>query len=441
MPSDVARLRFVLSADSGGLKSGCKEAIGSLKDMSSQAGQAMNRLDSGSIDWRGLKKSARSLKFVGREMGGMVKGGLGDLIGIAGAGAAMGPVGAAMAAGAVGVNWIQQQQQEKEREREASLARMNAASQIEGHGRGANRGMDVGQYRQLAMIAGEDTKFLDDMARSMKDLADAGPAASSELKKLGRDIQALGSSMGLSGQAGKEASMKEKTAALEKEMEGRGQRKNFFGGDQAKVMEDFFTQKYQKEGLQEGEAKKKAREKMSGFTTYSIFGGEYQLTGGGFGDSKEQTDKYQAAMSEVKDSLDEQKKSIVERAALRDQGGKEAQGLRTNKEKLSDRMSEIKKIEDVGGYGGTDAENKDYADRARKKAEKELGSKPAGMAGAVASGSQEAYSLVAQAQMAAQGAGSGGQDVTDATVAAKLDILTEVIRGRKSGLSLASDVI
>lgn len=400
MPAaDVARLRFVMSADSGGLKSGCKDAIGSLKDMSDQTGRSMQRMDSGGINWKGLKRSARSLKFVGREMGGMFKGVLGDAIGIAATGAAMGPMGAALAAGAVGVNMYQEHQKQLEEDRTKAALQFREASV---------KGLDAATYRSISSIAGDDTKFLDDLAVGMKRLADAGPNASQQLKQFGQDVENFKLSLGLQGKEGKAVEQSQLAFAGEKRLENAGLRKDWFGGDQADAMTKHFAQKYQDEGLGEKDAWKKARAKMRKFTTWSVLAQEYQLTGGGFGDPEEQTKAYKEAMAEYEADLQSKQKKLVEKAEIQGKGQSQALGLRTNKEKLEGRLKEIDKIKSAGGYGETNKENEVIAGRAAHEAideyKKAQGMDKVNMAGAAQYGSVEAYSTIAQSQMGAAAA-------------------------------------
>jgi hypothetical protein len=202
-----------MSADASGLQSGCKEASGSLKDMKQDFGRVSEEIDGKGFDWKGMKKSARSLKFVGREMGGMIKGGLGDVIGIAATGAAMGPAGAALAAGAVGMKMLDEHQQQITEDRANALHTMRESSRL---------GISADSYSSIKGVAGDDTKFLDDMAGAMKKLQDEGPNASEALKQLGRDIQGLDVTKGIGGKEGEDLSRERKVAAVEKMLTDQG---------------------------------------------------------------------------------------------------------------------------------------------------------------------------------------------------------------------------
>jgi hypothetical protein len=69
--ADVARLRFILSADAGGLKAGVKEGTGSLKDMASSAGQHGDRAGEqfGEKFYHGSAKKLRALSHVAENFG------------------------------------------------------------------------------------------------------------------------------------------------------------------------------------------------------------------------------------------------------------------------------------------------------------------------------------------------------------------------------------
>ena len=104
-------------------------------------------MDSGSIDWKGLKKSARSLKFVGREMGGVFKGGLGDVMGVATAGIGMGKLGGAMAVGAIGTNMVMEHFAEERRKQEEKQGQ--AFSTMQGGGNTASGPRSTASWSRL----------------------------------------------------------------------------------------------------------------------------------------------------------------------------------------------------------------------------------------------------------------------------------------------------
>jgi hypothetical protein len=379
--ADVARLRFVMSADSGGLKAGCKDASGSLKDMESQTRQSVGRMDGQGIDWKGIKKSARSLKFVGREMGGMFKGAIGDVMGMATAGMGMGKLGGAMAIGAIGTNLVMEHFAEEERKRQEEHQKAFATV----HG-AASHGISATKYRELETIAAGDDKFLSDMADTMKQLADAGPGASAALKSLGREIGDIKGNMGIRGEHAKTSSQQMLIDAGEERMKKLGFGRDSWGGinsEAAHALKQHAYDKLRKSGLSDKEAKKQLASRLS----------------------KEGFDPLMAEWE--KDAEQSTQKAEKRGALLQDPN------LKTNKEKLNEKLHQIGDTQkDIDADKGLSAEEKaSYREKSARAAQEAIEDyKKAqhggavGMAGAAESGSAEAYSVIAQARMGAQGA-------------------------------------
>jgi hypothetical protein len=370
--ADVARLRFILSADSGGLKAGCKEGAGSLKDMSSQVGRDMGRMDNLTPDWKGLKKSARSLRFVGCELGGVFKGGIGDAIGIATAGAGLGPIGAAAAIGAAGINLAQQHDQELKQQRAAAAASFREARHY---------GIDAGTYRSLKAIAGDDAEFLDALADGMKRLKDAGPTASESLKRFGKDVEDFKLSLGFKGDEGERAKTHQLAMAERHDMEVAG----------------------------------KPDESWSDW----LLDTSYAATKRGL----HQTEGYEKPLADRAEKRMKQKDSLIARDELmRDPK------FRTNRENFTERLSHLDELQKSGAdqliVGRATKDAIDEYHKAQGGA--------AGMAGAAVAGSAEAYSVVAQAQMGAAGAGNDVATTNDILEKANFPELLKAVKNIKA---------
>ena len=116
------------------------------------------------------------------------------------------------------------------------------------------------------------------------------------------------------------------------------------------------------------------------------------LTGGYFGD-----DEYRKRMGEYFDIAQKEQNTLRDENELRADPN-----LKSNKEKLTDRLGHLRNLK----KGGADDEligraTKDALDEYRKAQ-----GGPIGMAGAAVAGSEEAYSIVAKAQMGAAAAGN-----------------------------------
>ncbi len=80
--ADVARLRFILSADAGGLKAGTKEAAGSLKDFNDAAASRGGKGGEafGEKWFHGMSHKLRGLRHVAGDFG--IGGPLGQAMGV-----------------------------------------------------------------------------------------------------------------------------------------------------------------------------------------------------------------------------------------------------------------------------------------------------------------------------------------------------------------------
>jgi hypothetical protein len=374
MPTaDVARLRFTLSADSSGLKAGVKEATGSLKDMSSETGRAMNAMDGLSPDWKGLKRSARSLRFVGRELGGLFKSGIGDAIGVATAGVGMGPLGAGLAIGAIGMSMAESHQEQLEKDRTKAFQDFRGAR---------SKGIDAGTYRSLAAIAGDDAKFLDDMAGSMKKLQDEGPNASESLRKLGEDIKNLGHFTGVDAE---DAKIRENQLFLsgEKRLENAKEPSLSIGEDSHRLS-------LLREKLKLSDAQMEGMSNRSAFGTYTPVE-SFQP------DYFRKHDKYVEYVKQYEKLMQKDEGSATLRSEFENDPS-----LKTYREKLDERLKHY-------GEALKDGGNPILIGRAGREAIDEYNKAQggqAGFAGMAVAGSEEAYSIIAHARMGAAGLGN-----------------------------------
>ena len=116
--ADVARLRFILSADAGGLKAGTKEAAGSLKDFNDAAASRGGKGGEafGEKWFHGMSHKLRGLRHVAGDFG--IGGPLGQAMGALHAGAAFGAAGVGVAGVGIGYEMMQQSEEKRERDRQ-----------------------------------------------------------------------------------------------------------------------------------------------------------------------------------------------------------------------------------------------------------------------------------------------------------------------------------
>jgi hypothetical protein len=400
MPADVARLRFIMSADAGGIRSGCKEAAGSLKEMAGETGRTMREGNVFESLERGLHSQKKTLRFAGHELGREIGGGLHKGIEVAEMGLAMGPAGLALGAGMLAVGSLREREEEMAKQRTESLRQVREA---QGHG------ISVESYRNIAELAGQDTKYLDDMADAMKRLGDAGPGGAKALEAMNEQIAKERTYAGIPAETS-EAGRSFLARAGEEKMKEAGitHGYSYSGHDQILAMQQHFTEKYKEQGMSQEQAEAKANQRISAYAERNMFGGGMTWKGWRADDAA-----YERDMAEYMKNVGEHEKKAREDAALKRQGGEEAKGLRTNREKLDDRLKEIEKIRGAGGYDLSDAaHNEQIAGRATQEAleayRKAQGG-AVGMAAAMTAGSVGAYGVVAQAQMGAAAEDSTAQ--------------------------------
>lgn len=415
--TDVARLRFVLTADPSGMRDGCKQAAGSLKEMASNTTQTVGRMDkqvSGGFDFKGLKSKAKGMKYLGKEMGGLAKGAIGDLFGIATMGATFGVAGAAVAGGAALYALAEKDQEKTAKERDDAFKSFREAR---------DKGISGSTYRELKQIAGDDTKFLDDMALGMKKLKDAGPEASQSLQQFAKDIQAFRLSLGLEGAETETAKQEALKLSGEKRLSDVGKPpKSWFANVTDTPSKDLSLDVIKKElGLTDQQMREFAIPAMDGGWKRAPNETNYPGSGAAYAKYMGQ---YELKMQDMEAAI--QKKAEGSTFGLK---------YRTNREVLNDELKQISEFRKAGGIDDTIAGRATFEVLANYRKGEGSGLK---MAGVAAYGSAEAYATIAEAQMAALGVKDQTQKQTEILVG-KFDELKAAVENVKANWKTADD--
>jgi hypothetical protein len=249
-------------------------------------------------------------------------------------------------------------------------------------------------------------------------VAEAGPAGTDALKRLKAEIDDY------KRYAGMEGNVKTHVEAYagEERMSEFGVRDNTtlgwwksFATDEQQItaMEQHFTEKYKREGLDDEHAKAKAAERISTFTAPGIGLGRQLANYGTVPESMKAA--YRDAMTEYEKDMEGAEQKRDEKADLRARGVGGAEKFRTNWEKLNDDLKDIEKLKTAQAYDLTDKTHNDViAGRATEDALEEYKRAQhggaVGMAGAYEAHSREAYAVVAGAQM-----GAAAEDSTEKT--------------------------
>lgn len=388
MAADSARLNWILSADPSGLKAGCKEAQNVLKELAGSSSQTVGRMDASGLDFKGLKKSVKSLKYMGKELGGPVKSMLGDMFGVATMGAQFGLAGAAVGAG-VGLYGLMEARQEK--------IAASQAKALKGFSAAREAGVDPGTYRTLEAIAGDDSKFLAELAEGMKKLKDAGPLASESLKRFAQDVENFRVSIG----------------APEDDKKNQRKQLALAGHERLKHIETDFQKDEiirKRLGLSKEEMNRRNNSGWS-ITPGLRIGNDWE---------NEKFAEYEALMQGDQGKLSKDLKRQ-----------QESEKFLTPKQKLD---KELKRINDLFVDKDTGKIAPDYqatAGKATATAITEYRAAMSGglaMAGAAQEGSVEAYGTIASATMAERG-DQQAADETDAILERGFDNLLQALRG------------
>lgn len=419
MAADSSRLNWILSADPSGLKAGCKEAQNSLKDLSSTTATEFQKADSRKPSWKGVKSSTKELKKAvkgfGPEIAGMF-GGVGDVVG---AGLALGIGGAAVAGAGLAYSAYQSRQEKMAADREKAYKGFASARAA---------GIDAGTYRTLEAIAGDDAKFLTDMAEGMKKLKDAGPLASESLKKFAADIENFRLSMGVPAE---DAKREREQLRLSAEQRLKPLAAYLDDNAQLEVMKNVVLKG--KRGMTDDEAEREL-DKMS---AKNIMGNRVKTFSPTFGaataSEQRASDAYDKLAAEYEKEM-QGKQGNLEKDLKRQQ---EADKFLTPRQKLDRELQRINQLYNTGRNPFTkefaDKDQASIAGKATATAISEYRKEMSGgaeMAGAAQFGSVEAYGTIASAVMAQRGVKETA-DETNAILTEKFDNLIQAVQQLK----------